>query len=252
MAIKDSIKRLRSTLLGQQPPMSAAPERLWWGGTPPRDYEPDLSDLVDPSLEQLADAFGSDKGRLGAGHGYTAVYEELISDLRTIRGGERLSICEIGVACGASLKMWSRYLPEAKVVGIDVREDCAKLCRDWANIEIKIGDPRTLRLSPSHFDLIVDDASHISEDIRANFDHCFPWLRPGGFYVVEDVTCVGNKAYAESLMERYELTGLKNERATFTEMVDDLMLDVDSRTGQVARIAYHPGLLVIEKRAQNS
>jgi hypothetical protein len=251
MGIKNSISRIiRYSSPGSRKPYPAAPEHLWWGGTPPEDYDPDLSHLVDPSLEDLADAFGSDKGTLGAGHGYTGVYTRLISDLKVLRASDALSVCEIGVACGASLKMWSRYLPEAEVVGIDIREGCAHLCRGWDNIQIQIGDPRQLGFAPNRFDMIIDDASHISEDIRENFDHCFSWLRPGGYYVVEDTGCVGDQAYAQSLMDRFGRTKLKNERATFTEMIDTIMLAIDSRSGAIGSISYYPCMLVIEKRAE--
>jgi len=250
MGIKNSIRQICDRCWGGKKPYAAAPERLWWGGTPPKDYDPDLSRLVAPSLEDLADAFGSDKGTLGAGHRYTGVYTRLIRNLKTLRSSDALSVCEIGVACGASLKMWSQYLPEAKVVGIDVREDCASVCRGWENIEIRIGDPRQLEIAANRFDMIVDDASHISEDIRENFNHCFDWLRPGGYYVVEDTGCVGDQDYAQSLMDRFGRTKLRNERSTFTEMIDTIMLAIDSRSGAIGSLSYYPNMLVIEKRGE--
>lgn len=253
MAIKNTISHLRNSLLGERHRLyPVAPERLWWGGTTPFDYDPDLSRLGDrPPLEQLADALGTDKGTVGKGHLYTRVYERLIEDITSIRRGAPISVCEIGVACGASLKMWSHYLPTAKIVGIDIREECAELCKTWPNIEIQIGDPRKLERPPAQFDLIVDDASHISEDIKENFDHCFAWLRNGGYYVVEDVSCVGDKAYAQSLIDRFGMQGLKNDRSTFTQMVDTLMLEIDSHSNLVDHIEYHSSMLVIQKGSGN-
>ena len=35
-------------------------------------------------------------------------------------------------------------------------------------------------------DLVVDDASHLVEPTRASFETIFPFLRPGGIYIVED------------------------------------------------------------------
>lgn len=250
MGIRNSIRRVRDSIRRARTPYPRAPERLWWGGTPPEDYDPDLGRLIDPGLGDLADAYGSDKGTLGAAHGYTRVYTRLIDDLKSLRASDALSLCEIGVACGASLKMWSHYLPRAEIVGIDVREACADLCRSWAKIRIEIGDPRHLDLGRNRFDLIVDDASHISEDIRENFEHCFRWLRPGGYYVVEDTACVGNQAYAQSVMERFGRTKLRNERSTFVEMIDAILLAIDARSGAIASLAYHPGMLVIEKRSE--
>ena len=37
------------------------------------------------------------------------------------------------------------------------------------------------------------------------------------------------RGYAQSLMERYGFAKLKNERATFAEMVDTLMLAIEKR-----------------------
>ena len=42
-----------------------------------------------------------------------------------------------------------------------------------------IGTSRTI-------DLVVDDASHLVEPTRASFETLFPFLRPGGIYIVED------------------------------------------------------------------
>jgi hypothetical protein len=33
---------------------------------------------------------------------------------------------------------------------------------------------------------VIDDASHIYEPTRASFETLFPYLRPGGLYIIED------------------------------------------------------------------
>jgi hypothetical protein len=35
-------------------------------------------------------------------------------------------------------------------------------------------------------DLIIDDASHLYDPTRASFEALFPYLRPGGMYIIED------------------------------------------------------------------
>jgi hypothetical protein len=45
-------------------------------------------------------------------------------------------------------------------------------------LEQHVGDPG--------LDLVVDDCSHLYEPSRASFEILFPWLRPGGLYVLED------------------------------------------------------------------
>lgn len=57
------------------------------------------------------------------------------------------------------------------------------------------------------------------------------------------------RGYAQSLMDRYGFAKFKNERATFAEMVDTLMLAIDSQSGAIGSIPYYPCMLVIEKRA---
>lgn len=39
---------------------------------------------------------------------------------------------------------------------------------------------------PGDLDLIVDDASHLYDLTKNSFEVAFPWLRPGGLYVIED------------------------------------------------------------------
>jgi len=76
----------------------------------PEEFIPNFGD-IDPknlSLTALADAYGSDKGTIK--HNYTQVYERLIEEL--LRGQDRLigllQIVEFGIACGASIRMWSK------------------------------------------------------------------------------------------------------------------------------------------------
>jgi hypothetical protein len=39
---------------------------------------------------------------------------------------------------------------------------------------------------PEGIDMIVDDASHLYEQSKASFEICFPHLKPGGTYFLED------------------------------------------------------------------
>jgi cephalosporin hydroxylase len=37
------------------------------------------------------------------------------------------------------------------------------------------------------FDVVIDDGSHADEDILVAFEHLWPLVQPGGFYVIEDL-----------------------------------------------------------------
>ena len=55
-------------------------------------------------LDELAVRFGTDKAT--SGHGYAIPYYELLGPLRD----RELTLLEIGVAGGASLRMWEAFL----------------------------------------------------------------------------------------------------------------------------------------------
>ena len=215
----------------------------------PEEYVPNFGD-IDPktlSLTALADAYGSDKGTIK--HNYTQVYEGLIKDL--LIGNERLKhelfIAEFGIACGASIRMWSHYLPASKIYAWDIRPECAEVCRDVPNYKCIIKDPATDE--PEHssgFDLIVDDASHIAEQIVATFKNCWDWVAPDGYYVIEDTSCTYNSAYTQQFREHFDAKAL-NERSNFVALVDALMKVCDQR-GSVAEFHYYPNLLVIKRK----
>lgn len=220
--------------------LKKAPEKLWWGGTAPQDFYPDDHDIrAAANLTELADVFGSDKGTLGNAHNYARLYERLINP------SETKALCEIGVACGASLKMWSAFLPAARIVGVDIRDECKNLCKDNKNIEIKIGDVKDLNYS-NKFDVVIDDASHVSEDIVDIFHRCWKWVRPGGLYIIEDVGCTYSDDYTEHFNSLFG-TNKVNNRNVFVELVDSIMKNVDAKI-DIESMEYHPQLLIMRKR----
>ena len=144
------------------------------------------------TLTEIADSLGTDKGTVvgdwGAAHNYTEVYEQLLLDRR-----ERpLNVLEIGVWRGASLRMWERFLPNAKIVGVDILPDTLKQAS--ARSKVMIGDaadPAFLRrVATTAFDgpidFIVDDGSHALDHQIVALRTLFPFLAENGLYVVED------------------------------------------------------------------
>ena len=168
----------------------------------PEEYVPQTGevDLTEISLTGLADLYGSDKGTIK--HNYTHIYEQILRELGvTHRKTHSLRLAEIGVACGASLRMWANHLPAATIEGFDIQPECANLCKDLKNVTITISDPR--QVNREGFDLVVDDGSHIAEDVLGNFVHCWKWVKPGGFYVIEDMACTYNDAYRDKYNKHF-------------------------------------------------
>ena len=103
-----------------------------------------------------------------------------------------LTFIEIGCGKGGSLQMWKRYFgPYAQIVGIDIERSCKQFEED--QIAIRIGDQKDggfLDGILAEFgapDIVLDDGSHVMEDIAASFKHLYPKTSPSGVYMVEDL-----------------------------------------------------------------
>jgi hypothetical protein len=140
-------------------------------------------------LNRLALLFGTDKW---GSHWYTQHYQRYFGSLRK----KRLNILEIGVGGyersgegGGSLRMWKAYFRKSRIVGIDLY-DKTHLREDRIDIRQcdQTDSEALLRLSREYggFDIIIDDGSHLSEDVVKTFRLLFPLLQQNGFYVVED------------------------------------------------------------------
>ena len=100
-------------------------------------------------------------------------------------------ILEIGVDKGESLYMWEEYFPNAEIHGLDINKECEKFNK--GRVKIHIGDQSNKNFlndlceKNNFFDIIIDDGSHIHDHIIKSFTSLYPFLKNGGYYVVEDV-----------------------------------------------------------------
>ena len=214
----------------------------------PEEYVPNTGevDLTELSLTGLADLYGSDKGTIK--HNYTVQYEKIVNELLAGRDRKKthLTVGEAGVACGASLRMWGNYLPASFIYGYDIREECEELCKDMKTVKIVTKD--LCKEEPSRavlFDLFIDDASHISEEMVAMFQNCWDRVKYGGYYVIEDLGCTYSDSYTEQFRKYFNPDAV-NRRESIFGLVDWLMKDVDRR-GLVAEFCYYPQMLVVKK-----
>lgn len=147
------------------------------------------------TLNQIGLQHGTDKcsdGK-GFGHGYCDIYERYLGHLKN----EKLVILEIGIGGeehidrgGQSLRMWHDYFPQALIAGVDLYE---KNLPPQARIHIYKGSQIDGDLLGKVVDdigapdIIIDDASHHNAFTPQTFNILWPRLKPGGFYIVEDV-----------------------------------------------------------------
>jgi hypothetical protein len=134
------------------------------------------------SLEAIGIAEGTDKWS----QDYLRHYERAFAPFRE----QEFTLIEIGVFNGSSVRMWARFFPKATVVGIDINPHSLAFAADRIIIEIGSQvDPEflaglTKKYSPS---IIIDDGSHMADDVLFTFDRLFPAMLPGGCYVMEDL-----------------------------------------------------------------
>lgn len=163
-------------------------------------------------LDQLGHIHGTDKA--SGGHNYLHFYDRFLHVLRD----QPITLLEIGVGGGPSLRMWQDYFPLGKIVGMDIHEQCRESQQGRISIEIgdqgNNGDLDRVRQMHGPFDVIVDDAGHDPNCQMSCYKYMFPYLKPGGFYILEDVgdrnvsTLFGK--IAVDLVHGEDSTGLSN------------------------------------------
>lgn len=118
-------------------------------------------------------------------------YEQMFEPIRS----KPLTILEIGIGGyknpnkgGGSLRMWSEYFPNASVIGLDIEHKEINLPD---NVRIEQGSQTDLELliklaeKYGGFDIIIDDASHITQNTIISFEAL--WKHTRIFYIVEDL-----------------------------------------------------------------
>ncbi|HEV8391378.1 MAG TPA: class I SAM-dependent methyltransferase [Dongiaceae bacterium] len=205
----------------------------------PVEYEPSTDlDYARVPLAEIADHYKTGK----TANGHAAIYERYFGPLR---GQAGLRLLEIGVDCGASLKTWSRYFDDARILGVDIRPECAALCRGHSNVAIRVQDATAAAVDGS-FDIVIDDGSHVSADIAEAFRLNWPSLKPGGLFVIEGLRGTYDPHHRQPVDD--EVPADRLERSHFMALIDRCLADMDSG-GDVEFMHFYSDMAVIKKAA---
>lgn len=164
-----------------------------------------LSVLNNKTLDQLANKYQTDKGSLYQGrsrHGYAKFYDKIFStvrynDLRMLEIG----ICMEGTEGGHSVYMWKDYFPSASLYTFDIVDmTSSPAIKDQDRVFFYKGDQGNRndltdmyeKFGNEKFDFIIEDGSHTTEHQMVSFGHLFQYVKPGGVYILEDVSIPGN------------------------------------------------------------
>jgi hypothetical protein len=143
-------------------------------------------------LEMLANKYGTDKGAMigGMNHMYTDIYEPLMRPIRN----DNFHMVEIGIGSGASARMWYDYFPNAMIHVVDISKKAVDSLGDKAGSRLirHLGDESssgTWVLIPGNLQFVIDDGSHIPDNQMKMFIENFHKVKPGGFWIIEDLHC---------------------------------------------------------------
>ncbi len=143
---------------------------------------------------------GTDKN---TGHSYIdKFYEKEFAKYKD----KNISLLEIGIDCGASLKLWSEYFTNAdKIVGIDIGNYIPQKYKDIKNVTYIFENAYTEQISKElgMFDIIIDDGPHTIESQVKTIEYYLPQLNKNGILIIEDIQ---DKSSIKKLEEQFTIT----------------------------------------------
>lgn len=148
------------------------------------------STRADSELETLAYKYGTDKSK--DDHNYVALYNLIFGPIRQ----QVTSFLEVGVASGQSLQMWRDYFPNAEILGLDccvANTSLVEMLEQSPRVKFLNGSSESnssAALRPLHaesIDILIDDGDHSLAGQQKTLDTLWQYVRPGGYYIIEDV-----------------------------------------------------------------
>tara|TARA_B100001057_G_scaffold260840_1_gene261037 strand:- start:4325 stop:5089 length:765 start_codon:yes stop_codon:yes gene_type:complete len=150
------------------------------------------------SLNELFNHFGTDKGTSVKnpynkkseeifGHGFAEFYEKYFNNFKN----DNINFLEIGTWEGASLASFTKYFNNANLYGLDrnfkfkykSKRINFHYCDTTNNKDLK---KISNKIGKSKFKVIIDDGSHLLNDIIHNLKFFLDFVDNNGYYVIED------------------------------------------------------------------
>jgi hypothetical protein len=215
--------------------------------------------MYNQMLQQLGLKYGTDKSsHTFKGKTYCDIYDK---HFQSIRESVKVFI-EIGVKDGQSIRMFEEYFPNAMIYGIDIDPRCKQF--ETNRTRILIGDQNDdrflseIRNIIGPYDILLDDGSHITTHQIKTFDVLYSNMKPGGFYIIEDL----RNSYEESGVNDIDLRKLwpgmiynnqsdplKNYRSVFNQFIQQHVKLLDLHRHPSLFSIYHYPMIVIFENA---
>jgi len=141
------------------------------------------------------------------GHNYSIKYEKLFDDMRhkpvklfemgmgTVNPKIKNSMVDhqqLGYTPGASHRSWKEYFdhPQTQIFGGDIDPDTCDGKQFFHVDQTNTTELNTLFTkldTDNKFDIIIDDGLHTQEASKTMFSQCYKYVKPGGYYIIEDI-----------------------------------------------------------------
>ena len=174
--------------------------------------------------------------------------------------GKSPKILEFGIQNGGDAEMWYKFFGEGtQIIGIDIDPKCKTLENDYLKIEIaNQSDPKFYeQFKEKDFDIIIDDASHVSKDQIYTLNKTFSLLKNNGIYWIEDThTSYYDSAIDISLVDYSKsIIDIINEihtRIKIDYSKNDFKLDENLKNifSSANGIHFYDSIVLIEKRTK--
>lgn len=124
---------------------------------------------------------------------YGLLYERLFGPMRD----SATNVAEIGCGSGAFTSVMRMYFTAADVTGIDI--DIGQVKDQWQrddiiylNVDARLEGLGYLSGKLRNYDVVIEDTNATTEEHVLMMDNMSPYIKPGGYYIIDASGCQDN------------------------------------------------------------
>jgi hypothetical protein len=173
-------------------------------------------------------------------HDYCHHLEKFFAPIRN----DPIRLVEAGVGGGESIRGWLLYFPNAFIHGVDIVHSTNPWNSESPNADeryrFSAGDAASADFWSGYkhgimFDVVIDDASHMSKDVIETFGLLWSHVTPKGLYVIEDLGC--------SYSAIFQTPGIKSAVEMLKEHIDA----IHNASSDIESIYFSKELAILKK-----
>jgi SAM-dependent methyltransferase len=170
------------------------------------------------------------------------------------------NIFDIGIFKGGSVVLYDQIFQPQKIVAIELVTESVEALTQYIEKNKKFNSIKpyygvnqadrqamenilSFEFPNQDIDLIIDDASHMYEETRESFNISFPYLKPGGYYVIEDW------AWAHWPGEKWQKKRPFRKKRALSNLLIELNMLAASRCDLIENILINHNIIVVKRGA---